>query len=308
MVFLLFVSLIWVIRMIREGWKNREFAQRGDFYFDTSGSLAVLIPLLTIGPLVWIFYKSYPVDFKWQFLQSLGVSRYGNFSLWGNLASREFLTNLVWWLSPTFVLASLLGFVVVVLRKGAKELFLISSFLVLGTVVFSRVPFNQRYTLVLTPFLAVFSAFLCGKLFSSLNDHFGKVLTVVLVFVYLLLYKSYLTEAYLSSKHNLFESAAKYLRQADPQRQAWIFSNYWPNIVAGISGHQHFAWLTFDSKEVSIFQSAEARTGKEIMSQEKSLIVVEEVLSPMTIVLTGPRSEALSFVTSHLSPAVSFVD
>lgn len=306
--FLLFVSLIWVIRMIVGSWKNHELRRRGDFYFDTRGSLVVLIPLLTIGPLVWLFYKSYPVDFKWQFLQSLGVSRYGTFSLWGNLASAEFLTNLAWWLSPTPALASLLGFIFVVLKKGTRELFLIFSFLVMATFVFSRVPYNQRYTLVLVPFLAVFSAFLCGRFFSFLNDRFGKILTVVLVVAYLLIYKNYLTEAYLSSKHNLFESAAKYLRKIDPQGRAWIFSNYWPNIVAGISDHRNYAWLTFDNKEVSIFQGAESRTGKEILNQERSLIVVEELLSPMTIVLTGPRSEALFFVTSRLSPSISFVD
>ena len=297
--------LVFLLRSLKMNVEKREGLSNGYLFWDYKSLLAFLIP--TIFSLFLLFYLSrrFPLEFKWQVAEVLGFNGATSFNLIASLKS-GLINSLTTSLSPLFLTLVISGlfFSFLNLRTFGP---VVGMSLILSALVFSRLPFNFRYLVVLMPFyaiLAVIPFVSAGKV----TSRFKWLISTVIPLLYFSIISNYLILAYNSSKHSLLEEAVSYLNNSGSTNSTWLLSNYWPNILSSLSGRENVGWLTLDNREISIFTPSEKRTGKEIMETTPTDIIVEDYFSKVQIVANGPRVEAYQYVISRYKPVKVILD
>lgn len=278
----------------------KEITKRRTDYLllDLKALIPLAIPVVTVLPVIVFFYTRFPIEFKIQTYQVLGVTRMAVFLLFTNL-NAETAGNILWWVPLPILLGTLFGFFAFLARFKSRSLFCLLIFVISLVLVLSRAPFHPRYFIVLLPFLAILNATFLDFVINRLPIRVGlkAALFITLLLFFVLVYRGVIYESYFSAKHNVLERVAEVIT-ADPSAKGkWVLSNYWPNIVASkMLGHP-YAWLTLDNNEIRIFNPEESQTGLEIINEGRAVIVVENKYTA-TLVYSPSRYEALTRVKS----------
>lgn len=305
--FLLLALLVFAYKSLRASFSLLR-VKSGYLLLDFKSLVPLAIVAVTVVPVVFFFYSKFPAELKFQTRQVLGFTSMAVFSPFINLDA-DFFGKLFWWFPIPMLVGTLLGFIAFLDKFRQKSLFCLASFLISFVLVSSRAPFYPRYLVVLLPYMAVFSAVLLEYTLGLLTafPRLRKTLPVLAVVLYIVTYRNIISDSYLSSKHNLLETAAASINKDPANSSKWILSNYWPNIVGSKVGRQNYAWLTLDNREVSIFQPGERKTGLEIMKEGRAVIVIENMYSKF-LVYPPARYEALTKIKRELRPDLVITD
>ncbi len=297
--------LAFLFRSVMLNARNRENIKRGYLFFDYKSLLAFSIPTVFSLSILFFISRRFPLEFNWQVVEVLGFNGAASFNLIASLKSGV-INSLTTSISPLFLILVISGlfFSFLNLRTFGP---IVGMSLILSALVFSRLPFNFRYLVVLIPFYTILAVipFVYIRRFPSKVKLL--ILAVIPVLYFALMAKS-LVFSYNSTKHNLLEDTVLYVNKLDSKKSAWLLSNYWPNVLSDISGRVNIGWLTLDNREISIFTPSEKRTGKEIMETTPTFVIVEDYFSKTQIVANGPRSEGFHYVVSNYQPVKVILD
>lgn len=305
--FLLLALLVFAYKSLRASFSLLRL-KSGYLLLDFKSLVPLAIVAVTVVPVVFFFYSKFPAELKFQTRQVLGFTSMAVFSPFINLDA-DFFGKLFWWFPIPMLVGTLLGFIAFLDKFRQKSLFCLASFLILFVLVSSRAPFYPRYLVVLLPYIAVFSAvFLDYSVgFLPLPSRMRGALLILVLVLYIVTYRNIISDSYLSSKHNLLETAAASINKNPANSSKWVLSNYWPNIVGSRVGRQNYAWLTLDNREISIFQPTESKTGLEIMKEGRAVMVIENIYSNF-LVYPPARYEALTKIKRELRPDLVITD
>lgn len=270
----------------RKGRKNYLALDVGSFF-------PLFMALGSVFLTAYYFYKKFPWEFKLQTYQALGLTQMAIFRPFTNF-NPETVGNILWWFPWPLLLAGALGLLVFSARLKGRAVFFLANFIILFILVFSRAPFHPRYLVVLLPFLAVFSAFcldFAGR-FIVFIPRFRGIFPLAAVLIYAIFYRSIISDSYFSTKHSLLEESANYVTGNPGNKNKWVLSNYWPNIVSSKMPGNPYGWLTLDTREIQIFNPQETRSGLELIRAGQAVVLVEERYSGM-LVYSPSRYEAL---------------
>lgn len=291
--------LVFFLRSVMLNMQNRENLKRGYLFFDYKSLLAFSIPTVFSLSLLFFVYRHFPLEFNWQVLEVLGLSRATSYNLLLGLNS-ELIKFMLLSFSPIFLILVIVGSVLSLTNLKAIGPITAMS-LVVSLVVFSRLPFYFRYLVILVPFYAIL-AVIPFVYIRKISLKAKLLILAVIPILYFSLTAKSLVFSYNSTKHDLLEDTVLYVNKLDPKKSAWLLSNYWPNVLSDISGRVSVGWLTLDNHEISIFVPNEKKTGKEIMETKPTYVVIEDYFSKTQIVANGPRFEALQYVVSNYEP------
>lgn len=298
--FLAASAVVFLGRCLFLNYRRREDLKGGLLVLDINFLLVIILPIILILPLVMFYYFQFPLEFKEQTRQALGLTSLAVFRLFTNLDWKN-MGNLFWWFTPYICLFSSAGFVLIFFERIKAFWFFLFSFLVLLVLVFSRAPFHPRYLVSLLPYLSILAA----VTFEFLNKFIFKkrkfLFLILLLAVFGLGGAGSVREAFDSSKSEAFRKLTGTLDKFDPSRTGWVLSNYWPNLVGGETGRLKYAWLTLDNREIRIFQPDSEMIGEQIMKSGQALVVIEEQYAS-ELVYSPSRYEALLWVKKQFRP------
>lgn len=286
------IAVVFLYRLVKFSLQEFKNSRKAFLVLDKGTFMTLAIPVATLLPVVIYFYRKFPWEFKLQTFQALGLTQMAVFRPLTNF-NGEFLSKITWWFPWPPLLAGAVGLFIFLFWYRGRAVFFLVNFLILFILVLSRAPFHPRYLVVLLPSWAFLGAFFLEGLARLVPVvKLRGVAGVTLFILYIFFYRSLLGESYFSSKHDLLENAARYVKSSSVEGRDWVMSNYWPNIVVRELPGKRFAWLTIDNKEVQIFNPQEKRTGRQIIKAGEAVVVTEDLYSG-TLVYPPPRYEAL---------------
>ena len=281
----LLVAAFFLFDFIRDNFK---FWESPSFKLRLSSFVPLALALLLFTPVLFYFYRSDTLTLKDQTRQIFGLTGETKQELrW------ERLGDFSWWFSPYLIFLAIVGFVVR-LKNFRREGFLTLSFLLMVATVLSRLPFYTRYALVSAPFWAIFAA--GGAVFLARR----KFWWVVLILVFFLNTNS-VYQAWIVSRSTFLDEAVKKALLIKPQAK-WIFSNYWPNILASVGGIPNYAWLTYDGPDLRAFAPNETRDALTILKEEGGVIILEDLYVMNFITVQPGRDRAIKEVEKNYVP------
>lgn len=206
----------------------------------------------------------------------------------------ERLNDFFWWFSMPIIFLSILGFIIS-LKNFRRDAFVIFSLLTMVLAVVTRLPFYSRYALVLAPLLVIMAA-RGGLAFGRIRLWWA---VLILVFV---LNLNPVYEAWRVSHSDFLETAVQKALTIKPQAR-WLFSNFWPNILASIGGVSNYSWLTVESPDLQAFAPKENRDALEILKQEGGVVVLEDIYVKYFLTSKKGRDVAIEQLEKNYSPA-----
>lgn len=269
--------------------RDNSFFWRKEFFkVKLTSLLPIILSLFLFLPVLFYLYEADPVTLKDQTKQVFGLT--------GEVKAElrlERISDFYWWFSTPIILLATLGFITS-LKNIRRNSFIIFSLLIMVLAVITRLPFYSRYALVLTPLLVIMAA--RGGLFLGRV----KLWWVALVLVPMLNVDS-VYEAWRASRSDFMETAINQALMIKPQAR-WLFSNYWPNILASIGGIKNYSWLTLDSSDLRSFAPKENTDALEILRRDGGLVMIEDVYVKYFLTSKEGRDKALDQIVKNNPP------
>lgn len=281
--------------------------------------LTLVIAFMMTFPLMIILRQHEPYQFKLQTLTTLGFVR----DFWrikgGELTIGDHLRDISWWLTwPVVVLATMgvlakvKGLKSKVKSKGITDGSEISMVLWLGLLftcllVIPHTPFYPRYFLPLVPFIVIFAGIGFERIL-SLTTLPITVYYLLFTFIIILILPTSI-ESYRATNHNLIEDTGQYIKSQTKEENLWLFANYWPHFFGRAAETEKATWLADSAWEAKAFVSNVEKSPLEILEEEGSFVVLEELYSysPMFISPLS-RTNAWEYVKENYEPTVVIED